>query len=98
MAKYIYQPKNGKYPPECGMGGGEIRIAPGNNKNGIPAGHYFVLNCEEFVTYYPDGADIADCDPRNKGIIKTSFEGDAEVRTSPNWIGQKTVIWQKWLP
>jgi hypothetical protein len=96
MAKYIYQPANGKYPPECGMGGGEIKIASGSNKNGIPAGHYFVFNCEEFHTYYPDGSDINDF--YAKGIVKTSFEGDAVVRVSPNWVGQKTVQWVPFIP
>lgn len=78
------------------MGGGEIKISPGTNKNGIPAGHYFILNCEEFVTYYPNGADVADCIAQ--GIVKTSFEGDAEVRVSPNWIGINTVQWAKFVP
>jgi hypothetical protein len=96
MAKYIYQPANGKYPHECGMGGGEIKIASGSNKNGIPAGHYIILNGEEFVTYYPDGADGADV--MSAGIVKTSFEGDAEVRVSPNWIGHKTVQWAPFIP
>lgn len=90
MAKYIYRPTNKVYPPECGMGWSEIIIKAGTNKAGIPAGHYIVLNAEQFYTYRKSGVDMSE----QSNTIKDTFEGDAEVRITPNWHSTNKIQWQ----